>query len=45
MFQQVGFLVEKIKRVQFGPLRLDVPSGKFRPLSSHEVAQLKSTAR
>src|SRR5262245_52925500 len=45
MFQQVGFLVEKIKRVQFGPLKLDVPSGKFRPLSSREVALLKSTAR
>jgi len=43
MFQQIGFLVEKIKRVQFGPLRLDVPPGKFRPLTSREVAQLKST--
>ena len=45
MFRQVGFLVEKIKRIQFGPLKLDVPSGKFRSLSSHEVAQLKSAAR
>ena len=45
MFQAVGFLVEKIKRVQFGPLKLDVPSGKFRPLSDREVAQLKSQAR
>lgn len=42
MFQQIGFLVEKIKRVQFGPLKLDVPPGKFRPLTSREVAQLKS---
>src|SRR5229473_3181243 len=29
MFQSVGFLVEKIKRVQLGPLVLDVPTGKF----------------
>jgi len=43
MFQAVGFLVEKIKRVQFGPLKLDVPPGKFRPLTRIEVAQLKST--
>jgi len=42
MFQAVGFLVEKIRRVQFGPLRLDVPNGKFRPLTENEVAQLKS---
>ena len=42
MFQQIGFLVEKIKRVQFGPLKLDVPPGKFRPLTDREVAQLKS---
>ena len=42
MFQAVGFLVEKIRRVQFGPLKLDVPSGKFRPLTENEVAQLKS---
>ena len=42
MFQAVGFLVEKIKRVQFGPLKLDVPRGAFRPLSDREVAQLKS---
>jgi len=42
MFQSVGHLVEKIKRVQLGPLRLDIPTGKFRPLTEREVAQLKS---
>jgi 23S rRNA pseudouridine2605 synthase len=42
MFQQVGFLVEKIKRVQLGPLILDVPPGKFRPLSKSELHQLKN---
>jgi 23S rRNA pseudouridine2605 synthase len=45
MFEAVGFLVEKIKRVRFGPLQLDVPRGRFRPLSDREVAQLKSAAR
>src|SRR5215470_17191309 len=41
MFQAVGFLVEKIKRIQLGPLKLDVPPGQFRPLTIREVAQLK----
>src|SRR5437016_12657960 len=42
MFERVGFLVEKIKRVQLGPLVLDVPPGKFRALTVREVAKLKS---
>src|SRR5207237_8201950 len=42
MFQHVGFLVEKIKRVQLGPLKLDVTPGKVRPLTVREVAKLKS---
>ena len=42
MFQSVGFLVEKIKRVQLGPLVLDVPPGKYRALTVREVAKLKS---
>src|SRR5205807_6353386 len=42
MFQRVGFMVEKIKRVQLGPLLLDVPPGKYRPLTVREVAQLKN---
>jgi 23S rRNA pseudouridine2605 synthase len=44
MFQQVGFLVEKIKRTQLGPLTCDVPSGKFRPLTEREVHHLKNLA-
>jgi len=44
MFQYAGFRVEKIKRIQLGPLILDVAPGKFRPLSDAEVAQLKSLA-
>jgi 23S rRNA pseudouridine2605 synthase len=42
MFQEIGYLVEKIKRVGFGPLVLDVPPGKFRALTSWEVEQLKN---
>jgi 23S rRNA pseudouridine2605 synthase len=44
MFLAVGFLVEKIKRVQFGPLTLDVLPGKFRPLTEREVHRLKNLA-
>lgn len=42
MFDGVGFHVEKIKRVKLGPLVLDVPPGKFRPLTRNEVEQLKA---
>jgi 16S rRNA U516 pseudouridylate synthase RsuA-like enzyme len=37
--------VEKIKRVQLGPLTLDISPGKVRPLSIREVAQLKALTR
>lgn len=43
MFQQIGFLVEKIKRIQFGPLKLDVPPGKFRTLTPSEIQQLRNS--
>lgn len=44
MFQQVGYLVEKIKRVRLGPLELDVPPGKYRALTKREVDALKTAA-
>src|SRR5271165_4714559 len=44
MFEKVGFLVEKIKRVQLGPLVLDVAPGKYRALTVREVAHLKGLA-
>jgi 23S rRNA pseudouridine2605 synthase len=44
MFLAVGLLVEKIKRVQLGPLTLDIPSGKFRSLTEREVHRLKNLA-
>ena len=42
MFEQVGHHVEKIKRVRFGPLVLNVETGEYRELSSKEVGMLKS---
>jgi len=42
MFEEVGHHVEKIKRVKYGPLALDVPPGEFRSLTLQEVARLKS---
>jgi 23S rRNA pseudouridine2605 synthase len=45
MFEAVGHHVEKIKRVRYGPLTLDVPPGKFRALTPAEVDRLKSASR
>ena len=45
MFEAIGHHVEKIKRVRYGPLELDVPPGKFRRLTPQEVTKLKSAAR
>jgi 23S rRNA pseudouridine2605 synthase len=44
MFEQVGHHVEKIKRIRYGPLQLDVDPGKVRHLTAEEVKQLKSAA-
>jgi 23S rRNA pseudouridine2605 synthase len=44
MFEHVGHHVEKIKRVQMGPLVLDVAPGKFRELTKGEVEELKKVA-
>jgi 23S rRNA pseudouridine2605 synthase len=44
MFGRVGHHVEKIKRVQLGPLVLDVEAGKFRELTEREVMELKKVA-
>src|SRR3974390_1134118 len=41
MFEEVGHHVEKIKRVKYGPLALDVPPGEFRRLTLEEIAKLK----
>jgi 23S rRNA pseudouridine2605 synthase len=41
MFEEIGHHVEKIKRVRYGSLTLDVEPGEFRELRPHEVAALK----
>jgi 23S rRNA pseudouridine2605 synthase len=45
MFEEVGHFVEKVRRVGFGPLVLDVPPGEIRELNEEEVSQLKRAAR
>jgi len=42
MFEEIGHHVEKIKRVRYGPLNLDVPPGEFRRLSIGEIEKLKA---
>jgi 23S rRNA pseudouridine2605 synthase len=44
MFEEIGHHVEKIKRVRYGPLSLDVPPGEFRRLGLGEVEKLKTAA-
>jgi 23S rRNA pseudouridine2605 synthase len=45
MFEEIGHHVEKIKRVRYGPLTLDVEPGQFRELTPGEVSQLRRTGR
>jgi 23S rRNA pseudouridine2605 synthase len=44
MFEKVGHHVEKIKRVRYGPLTLDVAPGEFRELTLQEVDRLRTAA-
>jgi 23S rRNA pseudouridine2605 synthase len=45
MFAEVGHFVEKVRRVGFGPLILDVKPGEMRELDEAEVSQLRRAAR
>jgi len=45
MFEEIGHHVEKIRRVGYGPLVLDVEPGRHRPLTPEEVAQLHRAAQ
>ena len=40
MFEEIGHHVEKIRRIGYGALRLDVPPGEFRELKPGEVTAL-----
>ena len=44
MFEEIGHRVEKIRRVRYGPLKLDVEPGKFRMLDRREIEKLKAAA-
>ncbi len=45
MFEQIGHLVEKIRRVRYGPLELDIEPGEFRPLTLAEIGRLKAAVK
>jgi 23S rRNA pseudouridine2605 synthase len=45
MFEEIGHFVEKIRRVGFGPLVLDLPPGEVRELVPEEVALLSRASR
>lgn len=44
MFEETGHHVEKIRRVGYGPLQLDVPPGEYRELDPKEVEALRRAA-
>jgi 23S rRNA pseudouridine2605 synthase len=44
MFEEIGNHVEKIRRIGYGALRLDVPPGEFRELTPGEVMALERAA-
>jgi 23S rRNA pseudouridine2605 synthase len=45
MFEEIGHHVEKIKRVRYGPLSLDVEPGQVRELAPQEVNALRKSVR
>jgi 23S rRNA pseudouridine2605 synthase len=45
MFEEIGHHVEKIKRVRYGPLALDLEPGESRELTPSEVTALRRSVR
>jgi len=45
IFEEIGHHVEKIRRVGYGPLVLDVEPGKFRELALQEVEKLRRAVK
>ncbi|HTU51045.1 MAG TPA: pseudouridine synthase [Acidobacteriaceae bacterium] len=45
MFEEIGHHVEKIRRVEYGPLVLDLPPGESRELTAREVQALYRAAK
>ena len=44
MFEEIGHRVEKIRRIGYGPLELDVPPGEMRELDAQEIRALQLAA-
>ena len=44
MFEKIGHHAEKIKRVRYGPLELDLEPGASRPLTPGELSRLRAAA-
>jgi 23S rRNA pseudouridine2605 synthase len=45
MFEEIGFPVEKIRRIGYGPLVLDIPPGEYRELDAQEIEGLQRATR
>jgi 23S rRNA pseudouridine2605 synthase len=45
MFEEIGHHVEKIRRIGYGPLVLDVEPGEMRELTEQEVEKLRRAVR
>lgn len=46
MFESVGYPVQRLKRVRFGPVELErLPRGKYRSLTKDEIGQLLSAMK
>ena len=45
MFEEVGHHVEKIRRIAYGPLKLDVEPGEYRELTELEVENLRRATK
>ena len=45
MFEEIGHHVEKIRRIGYGALRLDIPPGEYRELKPGEVMALDRAAK
>jgi 23S rRNA pseudouridine2605 synthase len=45
MFEEVGHHVEKIRRIAYGPLKLDVEPGEYRELNDLEVLNLRRATK
>jgi 23S rRNA pseudouridine2605 synthase len=44
MFEEIGHHAEKIRRIAYGPLSLDVEPGEYRKLTEREVRSLTQAA-